>query len=174
MAKSYVKFETPAELQKGILSVVENAHQSGKVSKGTNEATKAVERGAAKLVVIAEDVEPEEIVMHFPGLCSEKGIPFAFVSQKAELGKAAGLKVATAAVAVTGAQDESALKSIAEKVIALNGGKAAPEKKEAPKKKVAPKEEPGKVKESKESKAEEKPVEEITQKEGSAAEKEEE
>ena len=29
--------------------------------KGTNEATKAIERGEAKIVVIAEDVEPEEI-----------------------------------------------------------------------------------------------------------------
>ena len=148
MAKSYVKFETPAELQEKLLAVIENAQQSGKVSKGTNEVTKAIERGSAKIVVIAEDVEPEEIVMHFPGLCSEKGVPYAFVAQKADLGKAAGLKVATAAVAVSGAQDESSLKAAAEKALELNGGKAPSQKKEAkpakeakPEPKEAPKEE---------------------------------
>lgn len=143
MAKSYVKFETPSELQQSILGVIENAHQVGKVSKGTNESTKAIERGTAKLVVIAEDVEPEEIVMHFPGLCADKGIPYAFVSQKTDLGKAAGLKVATAAVAITGAQDENSLKAVAEKAMALNGGKASAEKKSVEKKpaekKAAPK-----------------------------------
>ena len=158
MAKSYVKFETPAEVQEKLLAVSENAQQSGKVSKGTNEATKAIERGAAKLVVIAEDVEPEEIVMHFPGLCSEKGVPYAFVAQKADLGKAAGLKVATAAVAVSGAQDESSLKAAAEKALELNGGKAPAEKKEA---KPAKKEKPEPKKEApKEEKKEEAPKEE--------------
>ncbi len=142
MAKSYVKFETPSELQQSILGVIENAQQVGKVSKGTNESTKAIERGTAKLVVIAEDVEPEEIVMHFPGLCADKGIPYAFVAQKTDLGKAAGLKVATAAVAITGAQDENSLKAAAEKAMALNGGKAPAEKKEAKKEKAEPKPKP--------------------------------
>ncbi len=180
MAKSYVKFETPAELQEKLLAVIENAQQSGKVSKGTNEATKAIERGSAKLVVIAEDVEPEEIVMHFPGLCSEKGVPYAFVAQKADLGKAAGLKVATAAVAVSGAQDESSLKAAAEKALELNGGKAPAQKKDAkpakeakPEPKEAPKEEKPAAKEEKapEAKPEKKEVKEEAPKEEKKEEK---
>ena len=42
--------------------IVEKARDVGKISKGANEATKQVERGQAKLVVMAEDVTPEEIL----------------------------------------------------------------------------------------------------------------
>lgn len=101
MAKSYVKFQTPAEVQKKILEAIELASHGGVIRKGTNETTKAIERGEAKLVVIAEDVEPEEIVMHLPGLCEEKKIPYAYVSTKEELGKATGINVSSAAVAIS-------------------------------------------------------------------------
>ena len=55
-----------------VYDVVEKARKTGKVEKGTNEVTKAVERGTAKLVVYATDVEPKEIVMHLPIICKEK------------------------------------------------------------------------------------------------------
>jgi large subunit ribosomal protein L7Ae len=100
MAKAYVKFQTPADVQSKVLQAIEMARQSGRVRKGTNETTKAIERSLAKLVIIAEDVDPEEIVMHLPSLCEEKRIPFVFVASKADLGKAAGLTVPTAAIAI--------------------------------------------------------------------------
>src|SRR5579875_465286 len=59
---SYVKFETPKELVEAVYEAVRQARQTGKVKKGTNETTKAIERGVAKLVVVAEDVEPPEVV----------------------------------------------------------------------------------------------------------------
>ena len=62
----YVKFETPKDLVSAIYEAVRLAKQSGKVRKGTNETTKAIERGNSKLVVIAEDVEPPEVVAHLP------------------------------------------------------------------------------------------------------------
>ena len=77
MAKpSYVKFEVPKELAEKALEAVEIARDTGRIRKGTNETTKAVERGQAKLVIIAEDVDPEEIVAHLPPLCEEKEIPY--------------------------------------------------------------------------------------------------
>ena len=82
------------------LEVVEIARTTGKISKGANETTKAIEKGQAKLVVYAADVSPKEIVMHLPLLCKEKKIPCIEVSKKEDLGAAAGLPVATAAVAV--------------------------------------------------------------------------
>ena len=103
MAKSYVKTQTPADVQSKALQAVEVARQSGNVRKGTNETTKAIERGNAKLVVIADDVDPEEVVMHLPSLCEEKRIPFVFVTGKKELGKAAGLGVPCAAIAIASA-----------------------------------------------------------------------
>ncbi|MCD6590025.1 50S ribosomal protein L7ae [Candidatus Woesearchaeota archaeon] len=83
-----------------IYELVEIARKTGKIKKGTNETTKAVEKGQAKLVVIAQDVNPKEIVMHLPALCKEKGIPIVEAPSKEELGTAAGLPVATAAVAI--------------------------------------------------------------------------
>lgn len=100
MPKSYVSFETPVAVQAKALEAVETAKNSGLVRKGTNEVTKAIERGDAKLVLVASDVEPEEIVMHLPVLCLEKRVPIAFVAEKLALGKAAGLGVPTAAIAI--------------------------------------------------------------------------
>jgi len=96
----FVRFQTPKELSDQTLEAVERAHATGRVVKGTNEVTKQVERGAAKLVVMAEDVSPEEILAHVPLLCEEKGIPYGYVAAKQDLGNAAGLSVATAAIAI--------------------------------------------------------------------------
>lgn len=80
--------------------IIEVARKTGKIDKGTNEVTKAVERGQVKLVVIAEDVEPKEITQHLPVLCKEKNIPCVTVDSKQKLGVAAGINVSTASVAV--------------------------------------------------------------------------
>jgi len=80
--------------------IVEKARKSGKIKKGTNEVTKAIEREEAKLVVIAKDVSPPEVVQHLPVLCKEKGIPFVYVDEKQKLGNAAGLSAPSSSVAV--------------------------------------------------------------------------
>ncbi len=82
------------------LEIIELARKTGKIRKGSNEATKALERGTAKLVVTAKDVQPPEVIMHLPLLAKEKGIPHREVSKKDDLGAAAGLQVGTAAVAI--------------------------------------------------------------------------
>lgn len=81
-------------------NIVEKARKTGKIDKGTNEVTKAVELGVAKLVVYAADTQPKEIVAHLPELCKEKGIPCVEVDSKEKLGVAAGIPVSTAAIAV--------------------------------------------------------------------------
>ncbi len=86
-------------------TIIEKAKKTGKVDKGTNEVTKAVELGIAKLVVYAQDVEPQEIVAHLPLLCKEKGIPCAAVDSKQKLGIAVGFGVPASAVAVIDAGD---------------------------------------------------------------------
>ena len=83
-----------------ILEAIEIARTTGKIRKGANETTKAIEKGQAKLVVYAEDVSPKEVIMHLPLLCKEKNIPCVKVSKKDDLGAAAGLPVGTAAVAI--------------------------------------------------------------------------
>lgn len=83
-----------------ILEIVEIARETGKIRKGINEATKAVERGVAKAVVVADDVDPPEIIMHLQPLCDEKKTPLLRVPSKNELGRAAGIDVSTASVVV--------------------------------------------------------------------------
>ncbi|SRR3989344_3207565 len=83
-----------------ILEIVEIARTSGKIKKGSNEVTKCIEKGTAKLVVYAADVNPKEVIMHLPLLCKEKNIPCFEIAKKEDLGAAAGLAVPTAAVAV--------------------------------------------------------------------------
>lgn len=80
---------------------IEIAKSTGKIKKGSNEVTKHIERGTAKLVVIAKDVSPPEVIMHIPLLCKEKGVPFVEVPSREELGAAAGIQVGTAAVCIT-------------------------------------------------------------------------
>ena len=101
----YVKFETPEDLVNPILEALRVAATSGKVKKGTNEATKAIERGTSKLIVIAEDVEPPEVVAHLPILCEEQGAAFVFVPTKQELGSSLGIEITSAAAAILDAGD---------------------------------------------------------------------
>ena len=99
------------------LHAIELAKTSGKLRKGANEVTKAIERGSAKLVVVAKDVSPKEIVMHLPMLAKDKGVLYAEVPTKAELGAAAGLSVGTGSVAITEEGDaKGILKELAKEV----------------------------------------------------------
>jgi large subunit ribosomal protein L7Ae len=111
------KFEVPKEVMDKTYESIEIARNTGKIRKGTNETTKAIERGQAKLVVIALDVDPPEIVMHLPALCEEKGIPYTYVGNKAELGAACGIEVAAASACIVDAgEGKDLLKEIAKKV----------------------------------------------------------
>lgn len=83
-----------------IYELIEKAHKTGKVERGTNEVTKAIERGTAKLVVYSSDVDPKEIVQHLPILCKEKNIVCVESDKKEKLGFSVGLKVGCASVAI--------------------------------------------------------------------------
>ena len=97
----YVRFEVPPEIAEKAYEALKRARESGgKIKKGTNEVTKAVERGLAKLVLIAEDVDPPEVVMHLPLLCEEKKVPYLYVPSKKRLGEAAGIEVAAASACI--------------------------------------------------------------------------
>ena len=126
MAKPYyVKFETPEDLVNPILEALRVASQSGKVKKGTNEATKAIERGISKLIIIAEDVEPPEVVAHLPIICDEQGAAYAFVPSKQELGKALGIDVTSAAAAILDAGDaQHIIDQVKDSIAKLKSGKS--------------------------------------------------
>ena len=110
-------FEAPKELIDKVYEAIEVAKATGKIRKGTNEATKLIEKGIAKLVVIAKDVSPAEITMHIPLLAEEKNIPCVQVPSKEELGAAAGVDVPTASVIIVNEGDaKNLIKEISEKM----------------------------------------------------------
>ncbi len=123
MAKGYyVKFETPEDLVSPIYEAIRVAAGSGKVKKGTNEVTKSIERGTGKLIVIAEDVDPPEVVAHLPILCDEQSIPYAFVPSQQELGKSLGLETRSAATAILDAGDaQHIVDQVVESLSAVRG-----------------------------------------------------
>jgi large subunit ribosomal protein L7Ae len=96
----YVRFEVPKEVAEAAYEALKIASETGKIRKGTNEATKSIERGKARLVLIAENVEPPEIVAHLPMLCDERKAPYVFVPEKQRIGQAVGLMVGSAAAAI--------------------------------------------------------------------------
>jgi large subunit ribosomal protein L7Ae len=100
MAQTYVKFQVPEEIQNKALEALEIAKDTGKIKKGSNEATKAIERSIATLVLIGADVEPEEIVMHLAPLCDEKKIPYVFINKQNDIGASSGLDVGSTAAAI--------------------------------------------------------------------------
>ena len=115
------KKEIPKELVEKVLQIIEKSRISGKIKKGTNEVTKAIERGKAKLVAIAADVDPREIVMHLPILCDEKDVPCVEIPTKQELGAALGLEVGCSSGVVLEAGDAKAgLDDVSKKLKALS------------------------------------------------------
>lgn len=125
MAKGYyVKFDVPDDLVNPIYEALRIATRSGKVKKGTNEVTKSIERSTARMVIIAEDVDPPEVVAHLPILCDEQKIPYAFVPSQEDMGKSLGLETKSAATAI---MDSGEAKHIVDQVIeslaAIRGAK---------------------------------------------------
>ena len=97
----HVRFETPSDLADSIYELI-RANQGGRIKKGSNEVTKSAERGTAQFVILAEDVNPPELLAHIPLICEEKGIPYGYVPSQEFLAKEAGLAngVKAASIAV--------------------------------------------------------------------------
>jgi len=115
----YVKFEVPKEVVEAAYEALKVARETGKIRKGTNETTKTIERGKAKLVLIAENVSPPEVVAHLPLLCEERKAPYVYVPDKQAIGEALGMTVGSAAAAIEETGDSEKL--VAEIVEKLKG-----------------------------------------------------
>lgn len=66
------------------------------IKYGINNVTTLVEKKKAKLVVIAHDVDPIEIVVWLPALCRKMDVPYCVVKSKSRLGALVHQKTATA------------------------------------------------------------------------------
>ena len=86
----HIAFETPQDVQEQVYEMVKSLGKDGKgrLKKGANEVTKAAERGTAQMIVMAENVNPGELLAHIPMICKEKSIPFIYVNDQAYLAEA--------------------------------------------------------------------------------------
>ena len=75
------------------------------VKYGLNHVVSLIENKKPKLVLIANDVDPIELVVFLPALCRKMGVPFAIVKGKARLGTLVNKKQA-AVVALTDVKSE--------------------------------------------------------------------
>ncbi|KAJ3206341.1 60S ribosomal protein L8B, partial [Clydaea vesicula] len=114
--------ETTQEKKVRLNAAAEKTEKGGKLDQGKkpinvkfgiNHITALVEAKKAKLVVIADDVDPIEIVVWLPALCRKMGVPYCIVKSKARLGTVVHTKTATAlALTEVRPEDNTALASI--------------------------------------------------------------
>ncbi|CCW67818.1 unnamed protein product [Phytomonas sp. Hart1] len=102
-------------LSQTVLDLVQEAGKLKMLKRGANEATKALNRGIADLIVLAGDTNPIEILLHLPLLCEDKNVPYVFVSSKTALGRAAQVSRNVVALAIL-QNDNSPFASSVQKV----------------------------------------------------------
>ena len=77
----------------------EKVKQADKISIGTKQATKLIEAGKAQEVFVAKDADPR-VTSKVIALCKKMGIQVTYVDSMKQLGKACGIEVGAAIVAV--------------------------------------------------------------------------
>jgi large subunit ribosomal protein L7Ae len=96
-------------VEKAKAEVKEEAKDDSKkprmVKYGLKHVTALVEARKAKLVIIAHDVDPIELVVWLPALCRRFDVPYCIVKGKARLGQLIHMKTATC-LAVTDVRKE--------------------------------------------------------------------
>jgi large subunit ribosomal protein L7Ae len=80
---------------------------------GLKHVTTLIEQKKAKLVVIAHDVDPIELVVWLPALCRKMNVPFCIIKGKSRLGQLVNKKnAAVAAITKVKSEDDGKLKTL--------------------------------------------------------------
>lgn len=102
LCKKYMP-ETKEAKKNRLLEMAQQKKDGGEVKSkkplvlkfGLNHVTTLVENKAAKLVVIAHDVDPIELVCWLPALCRKKEVPYCIIKGKGRLGQLVHKKAAS-------------------------------------------------------------------------------
>merc|ERR1712038_1916233 len=104
--KAEKKVRLTALAEKKVAGKADTEKKPVVIKYGINHITKLIESKKAKLVCIAHDVDPIEIVVWLPALCRKMGVPYCIVKGKARLGKLVHKKNAPAIAVTTVKQDD--------------------------------------------------------------------
>ncbi|MAP57719.1 MAG: 50S ribosomal protein L7ae [Euryarchaeota archaeon] len=121
----HIAFDTPQDIKDSVFELVKLVGKEGHgtVKKGANEVTKCAERQTAMMVIMAEDVNPPELLAHIPMICREKSIPFIYVDNQEYLAEYAGMSrgTKTAAIAIldVGREANDRFESVKEQALGL-------------------------------------------------------
>jgi ribosomal protein L7Ae-like RNA K-turn-binding protein len=83
-----------------VYEVLEESIRRVPVARGVLETVRFIEKGRARTVLLAANVEPRERLDIVRSLCEQKGVRMILVRDKVRLGRAAGLDVGTSCVAL--------------------------------------------------------------------------
>ncbi|KAK4174913.1 putative H/ACA ribonucleoprotein complex subunit 2 [Triangularia setosa] len=111
-AEELVPFAFPLaddKTHKKVYKLIKKGAKVKSIHRGVKECEKAIKKTPAKtpatapgdapgLVIIAGDISPMDVIMHFPLLCEEHNVPYLFIKSRADLGVAACTKRATSVV----------------------------------------------------------------------------
>merc|ERR1711920_112851 len=78
------------------------------IKYGLNHVTTLIEQKQAKLVAIAHDVDPIEMVCWLPALCRKKDVPYCIIKGKGRLGMLVHKKAASCVALTTVRQEDKA------------------------------------------------------------------
>merc|ERR1719229_1002833 len=113
LAKKYMP-ETVEEKKKRLMEMAQQKKDGGEVKTkkpqvikyGLNHVTTLIENKQAKLVVIAHDVDPLELVVWMPALCRKMDIPYCIIKGKGRLGQLVHKKKASCVALTTVRQED--------------------------------------------------------------------
>ncbi|KAK3500276.1 50S ribosomal protein L30e-like protein [Neurospora hispaniola] len=111
-AEDLVPFALPLaddKTHKKTYKLIKKGAKLKSIHRGVKECEKAIKKcplrtaasppaDAPGLVIIAGDISPMDVIMHFPILCEEHGVPYLYIRSRADLGVAACTKRATSVV----------------------------------------------------------------------------
>merc|ERR1719364_658971 len=102
------------EAKKARLLEAATAKKPQVLKYGLKHVTTLIEEKQAKLVVIAHDVEPLEVVCWLPALCRKKEVPYCIIKGKGRLGQLVHKKAASCvALTAVNAEDKKDLDTLA-------------------------------------------------------------
>lgn len=82
-------------LKRGVKEVVKS------LRKSSTAAATAGSGDPPAIVVLAADISPMDVISHIPVLCEDHGVPYIYVTSRAELGAAASTNRPTSVVMIT-------------------------------------------------------------------------